>query len=281
MIINPYLVQPSIPPFTGLLDTYSGAATAYSIARRLSSTYTGPLIRVRRSSDNAEQDIGYNVSNVLDETALTTFVGSNNGFITTLYDQSGNAVNTTQSTAANQPKIVNSGLILKDGSKPSMLFNNSTTSMTFGSNPFYNKNAYAFFSVAKYYNNVAYYNMIISNSDTVMELRRGLANNYLQFIMGGLSQVDATAYGINNVKRIFSFNRNSSSGAKAYIDNNLAGSSTSNSTNIANTTLYLGSRNGNSLLFDGIMQEIIIYATSQDSNISGIQNNINTFYSVY
>ncbi len=40
----------STPSFVGLLDTYSSATAAYSL-RRLSSTYTSNLIRVRRSSD--------------------------------------------------------------------------------------------------------------------------------------------------------------------------------------------------------------------------------------
>ena len=114
------------PSFTGILDTYSGAAVAYSAARRLSSSYTGALIRVRRSSDNTEQDIGYNGSNVLDESALTSFVGANNGFVVKLYDQSGNGKNMEQSTAANQPKIVNSGTVLKDNSKPALSFNGTS-----------------------------------------------------------------------------------------------------------------------------------------------------------
>ncbi len=63
--------------FTGILDEYSGAAAAYSV-RRLSSTYTDGLIRVRRSSDDTEQDIGFDANGDLDTTALTTFVGSQN-----------------------------------------------------------------------------------------------------------------------------------------------------------------------------------------------------------
>lgn len=282
MIINPYLVQPSVPAFTGLLDTYSGAAAAYSAARRLSSTYTGSLIRVRRSSDNTEQDIGYNGSNVLDETALTTFVGANDGFITTLYDQSGNSVNTTQTTAANQPKIVSSGTVNKVNSKPAFTFNGTSSSMTFGSNPFYNKNAYSMFAVAKYSSNNAWYNMIISNSDFDIEIRRAAAQDYMQFIMGGTSGTAPTSsIAINNLQRIFAFYRNSNVEAKAYINNTLDGTITPNSNNIANTTLYLGSRGGSSLNFDGNMQEIIIYGTSQSANLSGINGNINTFYSIY
>ncbi len=95
-------------PFVGLLDTYSGAAAAYSL-RKLRSAYSGSAIRVRRSSDNAEQDIGFTALGNLDESALTTFCGSSNGFVTTWYDQSGNANNAVQTTASNQPQIVIAG----------------------------------------------------------------------------------------------------------------------------------------------------------------------------
>jgi hypothetical protein len=49
----------SSPAPSYLLDTYSGAAVAYSL-RKLSSTYNGSAIRVRRSSDNTEMNIGFN-----------------------------------------------------------------------------------------------------------------------------------------------------------------------------------------------------------------------------
>jgi hypothetical protein len=106
-----------------LLDIYPSAATAYSL-RKLRTAYAGSAIRVRRSSDNAEQDIGFSGGN-LDTSALTTFVGANNGFVTTFYDQSGNFLNAIQTTAVNQPQIVSSGTILTENSKPSLRFNGS------------------------------------------------------------------------------------------------------------------------------------------------------------
>ena len=99
-----------------LLDTYSGAAVAYSL-RKLRSGYSGSAIRVRRSSDNTEQDIGF-TNNELDTTSLTSFVGANDGYITTIYDQSGNSNNLTQATASNQGVIVSSGTINTVNSKP-------------------------------------------------------------------------------------------------------------------------------------------------------------------
>jgi hypothetical protein len=95
-----------------LLDTYTGAAVAYSL-RKLRTEYTGAAIRVRRSSDNAEQDINF-VGGDLDTASLLTFCGAGNGFITTWYDQSTNANNATQATAATQAQIVSSGAVITD-----------------------------------------------------------------------------------------------------------------------------------------------------------------------
>jgi hypothetical protein len=105
-----------------LLDQYPGAFSAYSL-KRLRTDYAGASIRVRRSSDNTEQDIGFN-GDVLDTAALSSFVGSASGFIRTIYDQSGNARHMQQSNTAVQPRIVNAGTtdLLSNGS-PAILFN--------------------------------------------------------------------------------------------------------------------------------------------------------------
>jgi len=94
-----------------LLDLYPNAAAAYSL-RKLRTLYTGSAIRVRRSSDNTEQDIGFNGIN-LDTSSLTSFCGSGNGFVTTWYDQSGNNLNFYNSTAVYQPQVYSNGTILK------------------------------------------------------------------------------------------------------------------------------------------------------------------------
>ncbi len=58
----------------------------WSVARVVATGYTGPLIRVRRASDNAEQDIG-STGGLLNTAALTSFVGSSQGFVTRIYGQ--------------------------------------------------------------------------------------------------------------------------------------------------------------------------------------------------
>lgn len=102
-----------------LLDQYSNAKVAYSL-RKLSSTYAGSCIRVRRSSDNTEQDIGF-VSNELDTTALLSFVGSNSGYVTTWYNQAvQGSDNANNSTAIYQPLIVLSGTLQIVNGKPAI-----------------------------------------------------------------------------------------------------------------------------------------------------------------
>src|SRR5215475_5539741 len=115
-------VEPLPSPFVFLLDLIGTAATTGFSTRKIRSAYAGSALRVRRSSDNAEQDIGF-VSNLLDTSSLTSFVGANNGFIVTWYDQSGNGHDLMQSTAANQPQIVASGVVdTTIGAKPTIHF---------------------------------------------------------------------------------------------------------------------------------------------------------------
>lgn len=104
-------------PLQGLSTTArSGLAVALSV-RCLLPGYHGPCVRVRRSSDNAEQDIYFLPNGNLDITSLTTFVGAGNGFATTWYDQSGNGRHQTQATAASQPIMVASGTPYTQGGR--------------------------------------------------------------------------------------------------------------------------------------------------------------------
>ncbi|WP_126146879.1 arabinofuranosidase catalytic domain-containing protein [Synechococcus elongatus] len=90
----------------------------YSL-RLLSSSYLGPCIRVRRSTDGATQDIGF-TGNIVDVSAILSFVGSGNGFVHTWYDQSGNNRNLIQASVGLQPQIVNSGSLIADAGLPCM-----------------------------------------------------------------------------------------------------------------------------------------------------------------
>ena len=87
--------------------TCSGAYAAY----RLSFSYTGATITVRRSSDNATSDFYANAYGEFGTTingtgtTLESWLGTATGFVTKWYDQSGKGNHATQATTANQPRI--------------------------------------------------------------------------------------------------------------------------------------------------------------------------------
>jgi hypothetical protein len=106
--------------FVGAVDDLSTAPSgAWSVYRRLVADYTGPLIRVRRTSDNTELNVGYDDDNILDTAALLAFVGAGDAYIKTIYDQSGNSYDLTETRSANQPFIVQTGALFTGiNSKP-------------------------------------------------------------------------------------------------------------------------------------------------------------------
>src|SRR5690606_15891131 len=71
---------------TLLLDQYSDALAAYSL-RRLSSAYTGPALRIRRVSDGAEQDIGFDDSGLVNTQILEDFCAATDCRVVTWYSQ--------------------------------------------------------------------------------------------------------------------------------------------------------------------------------------------------
>jgi len=111
----------STPSFAGALDSLSPAA-AFSV-RRVASSYTGPLLRVRRSSDSMEQDIGATIAGNLNTSALASFCGSGSCYVRTWYDQSGNGRHAVQATASAQPGLVNAGVIETHNGLPALYFN--------------------------------------------------------------------------------------------------------------------------------------------------------------
>ena len=283
MIINPYLVQPGVPAFTGLLDTYSGASAAYSAARRLATAYTGSLIRVRRSSDNAEQDIGYDGSNVLDEAALTAFVGANNGFVTTWYDQSGNANNAVQSTAANQPQIVSSGVVntqagLSSG-RPALTFD--------GTNDFFDLTT--LITTTNYTAFVAQKRPGNSFSSQWITQKTGGTGTrpYAAVYYSGTGNHYMTTY--NSTTQVIAANQTLNyilltsrwgSTQNIYINNSALTASTGTDGNSGTGFDVIGRRGPSE--FAGVNNtEIILYSSDKLSDLTGISDNINTFYSIY
>jgi len=76
-----------------------GAAAAYSL-RQLTNAYTGPVVTVRRSSDDAEEDFK---ASEIDDGTLAAFCGAGDGLVKTWFDQSGNTGQRCQPSNIGEP----------------------------------------------------------------------------------------------------------------------------------------------------------------------------------
>jgi hypothetical protein len=268
-----------------LLDTYPSAAAAYSV-RLLRMAYVGSSIRVRRSSDNAEQDIGFSGGN-LDTSALLSFVGANDGFVTTFYDQSGNARNATQATALNQPQIVVSGTLLTQGGRPIMKFTSSSQVL--------NTPTFAL-SVNRTYV-MTVYNVISSSAFNRIYLGSGaggtslLVNGITGEGAGGTPKSFVGSGSANNSVGVNPLATNAYFLLGAYVQGSSQHQIYRNGAlNAQNTSLTISPTTNsqvNSIMSLGIgsndirTNEAIIWDSYQSTNRSGIESNINAYYAIY
>ena len=263
---------------TPLLDTYTGAAAAYSL-RKLRSAYSGSAIRVRRASDNTEQDIGFNVFGELDTVSLASFCSGTNGFVKTWYDQSGSANDATQTTAANQPKIYDSttGVVTKNN-KPAASFDNTDfmpSAYNFGSN----FSAYAVASSEDLSNNT---NLVFSEYGTAPNTLLAYVPRTTSGLTVALGYVGTFAIGTGTPdtnQHAFVYRKNSTT-ISVRFDATAAANATTSAT-FVNSTFALSGTN-NTLGGSGAktISEVVIYDDGA-TNDSGIESNINTFYSIY
>lgn len=282
--------QSVLPPYAYLLDTYTGAAAAYSL-RKLRSAYSGSAIRVRRSSDNTETDIGFNALFGLDTVSLLAFVGVGNGFVTRWYDQSGNAKDAVQTTTTLQPQIVKNGTVYTKNTKPVVgfgLVGGQDASLNLSSN---------FTGTAG-----TLINLTATEQDPPLSAN-GSPNGGVGDISIGCHQPfsDGTIYEsfatssrktvgnpTPNTTNLYLYNVVSDANLfNAKINNSTLYNTTTN-TVFYNTSATLFPKLGNgyqssgtNYYFHGYVAEIIIYTSNQSSNISGINSNLNSYYTIY
>jgi hypothetical protein len=283
--------------FNPLLDDYPNAAAAYSL-RKLRTTYTGNAIRVRRQ-DNAELDIGFTAAGVLDTDALLAFTGTSgtsNGFIRTWYDQSGNANNAAQITATQQPRIVTAGVLVTQNGKPSLSFDGTNDSLlsTTAIDPL-------FMTAVNTPNITTFFKTIMGADSSQTSL---LGAIYFQYTTPARTASFSRRTDVDTITATFVA---SSTIQQANNTTNLmTGTRTSNTINIYTNNILRGSGatinglapvggvdSGRFRLMAGYysdavadylaghLTEFVAYTTDQSSNITGINNNINTHYVIY
>ena len=280
----PVIVPPSL-----LLDLYPNAAVAYSL-RKLRSDYTGACVRVRRSSDNAEQDIGF-VANELDTASLLAFVGAGSGFVSSLYDNF-NSYNQTSSISTTQPQIVTNGVIDTNGLKPTLTWAlnrglGNTNNLTIGSSEIWlflvlnitttTVGTQILFEQTVNFNNFS--------GSVVVYLRDGLlyVSQRTAFYASRTTPLSPGRYVISiRLRSNVSF----TNFVEFYINGLQAATSTfSNHTNgpisFINAPVFIGARNLSTSSFVGQLQELIVYNSDQSVSRAEIETNINNYYAIY
>lgn len=291
----------SQPPFT--LNIASGAVLALSL-RKLSSTYTGYACKVRRSSDNATTDVAFDYTTVVSGNSivsaggnLTTWMGSDNVFVETWYDQSGNSNNATMSTAANQPQLANAGVIYTQNNRPTINFNNSSAHYWTVADA-----ASLHIATSMYFAWVgttddttttrifAPYDARMSASPfrgTSVFFGNGPQKAYFQWIGDAGSFADASTTWTTNTLFLLSFNGVYSSKAYTFYKNNsslsTATSGTTGGTNFSSETVTIGIARdlniGNNIY--GKYSELIIYNTSLSAdNLNAVNRSIKAYYGI-
>lgn len=252
-----------------LLDDYGDAAAAYSL-RLLREEYQGSAIQVRRASDNEETSIGF-VNNNLDVETLEEFASGTKAFVTIWRDQSGNGNDIEISTASQQPQIVASGSVILTNNKPSLKIDQATTQgldITISAS-----SRQDFFQVHK------------TNDDRFILLKDSASGTRYAYatIDGNMSTalhgnygtpslfVNGTSQNPENRDALHSL----LSTNKQILMSSLEGDSSVWTSNVI--WGYYSSAN----VYNGNVQEIVIYNSDQSSNRTGIETNINDHYSIY
>lgn len=284
-------------PVTGqglILDDYP-ATVAYSL-RRISTTYTGNLIQIERTSDNTTQDIGYLASNSLDTAAINTFCAGTTCRIKVWYDQSGNGLNAQQATHANQPIIYDGG-VTREGLQPAARFDgaqdlqvtdNDLLSATDGAGN--DEPISAFF---------VYRNPSISGNEILIGKDDGTPNREYAVgsfsgtfriytkDQGGNNQIsrDASTTTANNQQLTAIYDASEAAtgfqfwrdGVQLTMQNPISQTYTGMSNTTSN--LYIGNYGAIEAYFSCFMQEIVLYiGTDQTANRSAIETNQADFF---
>ena len=250
-----------------LLDTYTGAAAAYSV-RKLDKDYTGNCMRIRRSSDEATQDIGFDSNGDLDTAAIASFVGDAYGYVTAWYDQSGNGNNATQSTSSAQPMIydrVAAAVVTVNGKPAINHANQQRFSLSFSNvaQPLSCSMVYKTGTVGY----ATVFSSLAAGSDYIdgNSLSRAYFGTALSHSKNNSTQILGLliANGSSSiVRKNGAEDASGNTGTNAFIAGVLGGQGSSN-TNMP------------------YMQEFVLWGANQSSNASGIETDTNTYFSIY
>jgi len=207
------------------------------------------------------------------------FAGTGDAFVKTWYDQA-STNDATQTTTANQPKIVSSGAVIVENGKPAVQFDGSNDTLESTSNVVSNS-AMSLFVPYKYDDTTSKPQDLIMSS-TADGFKYGMSGSgkdqYAKY-----SPLETTTWSNTTTNQVLdSLFSVASGGAILYTDGVLqTATGTAGIVGTNTATLKIGSRDLTSAYFNGKIHEVIIYDSDKSTNRSNIETNINTFYSIY
>lgn len=255
------------------LTSSTPASVAYSL-RKLSSSYVGFAIQVRRSNDNATQDIGFTSGGDLDTSALLAFVGSNNGFVTIWYDQSGNGRNLTQTNLSRQPSIINKGVIYRRNSLPTIYHDNVDDGMLYSGSNYLTVNPLSVNIVASSNsNNVSYRRAVQGTNNWLI----GPYNNQHSWYASGWNHQINSAWSLISLET-FTIIQPVSNPNTSF--RNSAAQTAGNNRGLPNK-LQTGVEGAYPEPLDGFLSEILVFSSEISAiNRNTFENNQRLYYSI-
>ena len=265
---------------TPLLDVYGADSWAAFSVRKLRTAYTGSCLRVRRSSDNAEQDIGFTGDGLLDVSTMETFVGANDGFITTWYDHTENGRDAVQTITTEQPQIVSNGTTYTDLNGLPRIYKPGVDVIV---SPF---PRLIIPSAPAQFADISIFATFEGNPASTSFVLYSTNNAYLGFGQDG-SALTATSINISNRDYYVNGTSIGTDPTRDVLHTNYHSGSTVLATEYGNldlaytTTYPMGYLVNTAFCGDEYLQEYVIYDASKTSDQGNIESNINSYYQIY
>jgi hypothetical protein len=256
-----------------LLDAYPNASGAYSL-RYLNSAYSGAVIRVIKSTGFIqEQD--FTPTEIIDGTLLAWVADGSDqrGYVKTIYDQSGNGNDIIAegfSVVGKMAVIAEFGSLIINNGLPAMFFSNT---QHYESTDNINTNQLSMCSV---FNNTTItggdrifgVETPASTSEAFWQAADNTIRNDGTFQAGTITPIigDKIRYSGRDGNQMYDYIND---------DENI------------NIVKILGNTNGtiafskDTQFFDGYFQEAVLWETDEIANRTGIQDNLNAYYSIY
>ena len=286
---------------TQFLDLFPGAIGAWSL-RQLSFPAVA-VVRVRRSSDNAEQDF---FSNQITNGVLTDWIGAaNDGSVSVWYDQSGNGAHQQPPSPAEEPFIIESGGLITKNGKPALKYNSGngrTTATVPGLSDAAKLSTFvvdspALASAPDVITNIIFGYALGGDSQTNQGFNFGVPTGLLSgetytftFAGPGGQRLGSSTYSNLAGEQLFHAIFNYDTGLEAWkngveINFDLSFGSLTTSTPVspfdtgsALNTFHLNSNNGIVNVVEKLYQEVIIYPADKKSDRVAIESNLTTYY---